>query len=158
MREQERIQEIMGAQLEGSAYFVVDVQIKGIKAIPKVIVTLDGDQGIGIDACADISRKLDKQLEEENLFPKAYVLEVSSPGIDQPLKLVRQYPQHIGRQLRIQLRDGSIKTGKLDVVTPDQIVIQEEVPHKANKKRKEIIPALIAVSDIDQAIVLVSFK
>ena len=158
MKEQERIQEIMGAQLEGSAYFVVDVQIKGIKAIPKVIVTVDSDQGIGIDACADISRKLDKQLEEENLFPKAYVLEVSSPGIDQPLKLVRQYPQHIGRQLRIQLRDGSIKTGKLDSVQPDQVVIQEEVPNKANKKRKEIIPATIAVSDIDQAFVLVSFK
>jgi ribosome maturation factor RimP len=157
MKEQERIQELAENQLAGSAYFVVDTQVKGVKAVPKVTVILDGDQGIGIDACAEISRKLDKKIEEEDLFPKGYVLEVSSPGIDQPLKLVRQYPKHVGRQMRIQLRDGSIKTGKLDAVNELHIVIQEEITNKANKKKKEISPATIAVSDIDQAFVLVSF-
>lgn len=157
MKEQERIQELAENQLAGSAYFVVDTQVKGVKAVPKVIVILDGDQGIGIDACAEISRKLDKKIEEEDLFPKGYVLEVSSPGIDQPLKLVRQYPKHVGRQMRIQLRDGSIKTGKLDAANEQHIVIQEEITNKANKKKKEISPATIAVSDIDQAFVLVSF-
>ncbi len=158
MKEQERIRELTENHLGGSSYFLVDTHVSGLKTIPKVTITLDGDTGIGIDMCAEVSRKLDKTIEEENLFPKGYVLEVSSPGIDQPLKLVRQYPKHIGRQMRIQLHDGTSKTGKLETVNEQQIVIQEEITHKATKKKKVIVPATIAVSDIDKAFVLVSFK
>jgi len=158
MKEQERIRELIESQLEGSPYFVVDATVGGSRATPKLTITLDGDAGIGIDTCADISRELDKKIEEENLFPKGYVLEVSSPGTDQPLKLMRQYPKHIGRQLRIQLRDGSLRTGKLESIDTQQIEITEEITSKANKKKKEMVRSMIALADVEKAVVLVSFK
>jgi len=158
MKEQERIRELLEAQLADSPFFVVDVLVSRSKITPKVTIALDGDTGIGIDACADVSRELDKQIEAEELFPKGYVLEVSSPGIDQPLKLPRQYAQHTGRQLRVQLRDGSLKTGKLESVAGDEIILLQETTNKANKKKKEITSVSILIQDIDKAFVLVSFK
>lgn len=158
MKEQEHIRQLVEIQLSESPYFVVDVYVSGSKTTPKVTITLDGDNGIGIDTCADISRDIDKKIEEDGLFPKGYVLEVSSPGIDQPLKLVRQYPKHIGRQVRIHLKDGVAREGKLEAVDNENITFQEEIVNKANKKKKELVTATVALLDIDKAFVLVSFK
>ena len=158
MKEQARIRELLDAQLSGTPYFAVEVTAGGSRLTPKVTVTLDGDRGIGIDACADASRQLDQAIEAEGLFPKGYVLEVSSPGVDQPLKLARQYPQHVGRQLRVQLQDGTEHTGKLEAATGTELVLQEQVAAKNGRKKKETVQTTLALADVSKAVVLVSFK
>jgi ribosome maturation factor RimP len=152
----QNIADLVTMPLKGSAYFLVDVVISGIKAVPKITVWVDGDAGIPIDKCAEISRRLSKQIEDRELITSAYTLEVSSPGIDQPLKLYRQYKQHIGRKVQVHLLDGTSKTGRLEAVHENSIIVAEE--KKKTKKEEADISAEIAVADIDKTFVLVSFN
>jgi ribosome maturation factor RimP len=87
---------------------------------------------------------------------------VGSPGLDQPLKLKRQYDKNVGRKLSVMLTDNSIKTGKLEQVKPESILIQaEEKEIKTNGKPGKkivIVPVEIPFSNIKKSNVVVSFN
>lgn len=87
-----------------------------VKMLPnnKLIIHVDGDEGISIQDCVAISRHVGFHLEEENAIEQAYNLEVSSPGVGEPLKLIRQYNKNIGRTVSVKLKEGLKKEGKLD--------------------------------------------
>ena len=131
--------------------FLVEVSHKGNSGNSKLLVLIDGDQGINIDRCARISRQLGAQLEELDIIPGKYTLEVSSPGIDQPLKMKRQYVKNIGRSLKIELNDGEKKEGVLTAVQDEQFMLEE-------LKKKEKVISTIALSDVKKSKVIVSFK
>jgi ribosome maturation factor RimP len=119
---------------EESAYFLVEVRIKPTN---NVKVFLDGDQGISIEKCVQVNRALYKRLEESGLFPADdFSLEVSSPGLDEPLKMLRQYRKNIGRLVEVVLQDGSRKEGRLTEVSEDGIIIEETI---GKNKKKEVI-------------------
>ncbi len=140
-------------------FFVVEISFLNKKPKSKLLVLVDGDQGISIDKCAEISRSLANYLEEANLIEQAFVLEVSSPGLDKPLKMQRQYHKNIGRLLKLVLKDGSTETGTLKEVADNQIVIERDNNKKKNKKQMETEQTLSLVLDeIARAEVLVSFK
>lgn len=144
-------------------FFVVEVTVTGNKALTKITVLLDGDHGIDIDRCARVSRQLGHRIEEQNLIETPYVLEVSSPGLDMPLKLKRQYSKNIGRKVRVLLTDGSTKTGRLEAVEVDHILLIEEKskPKGAAKSiPKADSPATVPVAwqNIAKTNVLVSFN
>ena len=122
----------------------------------KLVILVDGDKGIGIADCAAISRHVGFHLEEENVIENAYNLEVSSPGIDAPLVLPRQYVKNVGRQLGIKMTDGSKREGKLTKITEDSIVIEETKKEKG--KKAEIIESAIPLAQITETKVLISFK
>src|SRR5690348_33189 len=87
--------------------FVVEVVISGKKIPKRVLVIVDGDTGMTIDDCADLSRKLSKEFEDRSFFGEEnYILEVSTPGLDQPLKLRRQFQKNIGRKLKVKLQNS----------------------------------------------------
>jgi ribosome maturation factor RimP len=135
--------------------FVVEVLISGKKIPKRVMVILDGDHGITIDDCADLSRVLSKELDERAFFgDENYMLEVSTPGLDQPLKLKRQYYKNIGRSLRVK-RLETITEGRLKEVTDDKIVLEQET---GSGKKKEVKDVEIPFTAIDKAFVLASFK
>lgn len=135
--------------------FVVEVLVLGKKVPKRVLITIDGDHGITIDDCADLSRVLSKEFDERGLFgDENYLLEVSTPGVDQPLKLKRQYFKNTGRNLRVKFQD-KITEGKLKEVSEDQIVLAQEI---GTGKKKEVKEITIPFSEIDKAFVLVSFK
>ena len=77
------------------------------------MILLDSDEGITIQECADISRSLDQELEAVETPETNYALEVSSPGLDQPLRLPRQYQKNVGRDLKVTLETGQALTGTL---------------------------------------------
>jgi ribosome maturation factor RimP len=115
-------------------YFLVDVRIKPTN---NVKVYIDGDQGISIEKCVQYNRALYKKLDESGLFPGGdFSLEVSSPGLDEPLKLLRQYRKNIGRQVELVLQDGTKKEGRLVEVSEDGIIIEET---RGKNKKKEVI-------------------
>ena len=132
MNQEQKLTTLIEEHLE-SAYFLVDVILKDQKPKAKLTVLIDGDQGISIDRCAELSRWLGKYIEEENIIQGAYTLEVSSPGLDTPLKNHRQYVKNIGRQVKVSLNDGDNKAGTLEKVEEAFIVIQPE-------KRGKTIP------------------
>ena len=129
-----------------------------VKMLPnnKLIIHVDGDQGISIQDCAAISRHVGFHLEEENVIEQAYNLEVSSPGVGEPLQLKRQYYKNIGRLLSIRLADGTTKEGKLLSVTDDEINIEESVKEKG--KKAQLVETTLIFESIVETKVLISFK
>jgi ribosome maturation factor RimP len=129
-----------------------------VKMLPnnKLIIHVDGDEGISIQDCAAISRHVGFHLEEENVIEQAYNLEVSSPGVGEPLQLKRQYHKNIGRLLSIKLIDGTTKEGKLLSVTDEEISIQESVKEKG--KKAQLVETTLSFENIVETKVLISFK
>jgi ribosome maturation factor RimP len=123
--------------------FLVDVKIRPGN---NVKVFVDADRGISIDKLAQYNRSLYRQIEESGLFPNNdFSLEISSPGLDEPLRLSRQYLKNIGRYVEVLLKNGIKKEGKLISATDKEIVIEEE---KGNKKKKEVILHSLSYDDI----------
>ena len=129
-----------------------------IRMLPnnKLIIHVDGDEGISIQDCAAISRHVGFHLEEENVIEQAYNLEVSSPGVGEPLKLKRQYYKNVGRNLSVKLSDGSLKEGKLLSLTDEEITIEEQIKEKGKKARLQ--ETVIGFDQIVETKVLISFK
>ena len=65
---------------------------------------IDKPGGITLDDCASVSRQFGDQLEVEDLIPFRYTLEVSSPGLDRPLKKDQDFLRHIGKQIQVVTR------------------------------------------------------
>jgi len=120
---------------------------------------MDGDQGVSIDACAEISRQLSAFIEEEELMTGSFILEVSSPGLDLPLKLHRQYHKNIGRKIKVLTQDDKTLKGTLKEVSEQQIVMLEEVRTKGGRKNKDNPKEItIPFDEIRKTNVLASFK
>lgn len=148
------IKSIITSKLADPSQFLVDVIVRGHKGPKKVLIVIDGDNGVTIDDCANLSRELSKAFDDTRLFEESYMLEVSTPGLDQPLKLKRQYKKNIGRRLRVITPRHTLE-GKLLEVTDEKIKIEQEI---GVGKQKEIKIAEISFSEIDKTFVLVSFK
>lgn len=154
MQAEKRVTELVEEKIsDRPELFLVEVRM-----LPnnKLIIHVDGDEGISIQDCAAISRHVGFHLEEENTIDKAYNLEVSSPGVGEPLRLKRQYVKNIGRELSVKLSGGEIKEGKLLSVDENGITIEAKVKEKGKKATLE--ETSIDFSSITETKVLISFK
>ena len=151
----DQIKSLADHYLEGSTHFVLNVKVNERMNPPRITVTVDGEEGITIDDCANLSRALTDSINETALL-EDYNLEVTTPGIDQPLKLIRQFKKHSGRNLKIELKDKTTVRGKLVGVEGEQIVIEEEVKGQGKKSEKKI--RNINFDLIDKTFVMISFK
>ena len=132
--------------------FLVEVRIRPGNNIK---VFIDADKGMSIEKLAHFNRSLYKQIEESGYFPNGdFSLEVSSPGLDEPLKLHRQYLKNIGRNIEVLLKNGIKKEGKLIAVAGAEIVVEEE---KGNKKQKTTIPHKILFDEIKTTKIQIKF-
>ncbi|MER2998863.1 ribosome maturation factor RimP [Pontibacter populi] len=150
------IREFAEASLPDSDLFLVDVTVSDSAVRPKVTVLADGEQGITIDQCATLSRRISKKIEEKYGEELSYTIEVSSPGVDFPLTQPKQFIRNIGRNLKLKLQDGTEKTGKLEEVTETGINLTEEIKQKGKKATYE--PVQIPFGEIVKANVVISFK
>jgi ribosome maturation factor RimP len=134
------------------AHFLVEVRIKPTN---NVKVFIDSDEGLPLSAIASYNRKLYKHLEESALFPGGdFSLEVSSPGLDEPLRLYRQYQKNIGRFVEVLLNDAAKKEGKLLEATETGIVIETE---EGKNKKKVIRQETLLFTDIKTTKIQVKF-
>jgi ribosome maturation factor RimP len=144
----------LAAESLNKAHFLVDV-VASAKNLSKITLIIDGDQGVTIDDCSELSRAMSAKLDAMDFGQGRYVLEVTTPGLDQPLKLKRQYVKNIGRSLKIHRQDKSIIIGKLVRANDAALVVMQEV--KEGKIRKEI-ETVIAHSEIEKAFIVISFN
>lgn len=145
------VEELIEPLLDGDV-FLVSVKVKPTNNIK---IYLDADGGLGIEKCIRINRALYKIMEEKALYPDGdFSLEVSSPGIDEPLKLLRQYKKNIGRSVEVITSDEVKKEGKLTSVTEQNIRIEYTT---GKGKKAETIETDIEFSHIKQTKVLVKF-
>lgn len=80
---------------------LVDVEFKAGKARSLLRIFIDKESGVTLDDCENVSRQLSALLDVEDLVKSAYVLEVSSPGLDRPFKTDRDYQRNLGRYVRV---------------------------------------------------------
>ncbi len=102
--------------------FLVYIKIKPTNNFK---IYIDADSGLGIENCIKINRALYKIMEEMGMYPDGdFSLEVSSPGLDEPLKLLRQYKKNVGRNVEVVKIDESKTEGKLTEVTEEKISVE----------------------------------
>ncbi len=132
--------------------FLVDIKVKPINNIK---IYLDADSGLGIEKCIKINRALYKIMEEMAIYPDGdFSLEVSSPGIEEPLKMHRQYIKNTGRPVEIILNDGTVKAGKMVAVNENDI----EIEYTEGKNKKAVLIKLaVPFTDIKQTTVQIKF-
>jgi ribosome maturation factor RimP len=151
----EQIAKLVAGTLPDNEVFIVGINVSDSAVKQKITIIADGDNGISIDQCAIISRRLSKRIEEAYGDEIAYTLEVTSPGADQPLLFPRQYRRHVGRKLKVILQDGAEKSGVLEAVTDTGITLAEE---KKDKKKISTSPVQIGFTEIAKSNIIIAFK
>jgi len=146
---EQRVNRLIGTEPD---VFLVEVRIKPTN---NVKVFLDADNGISIERLVQFNRRLYKEFEEEKVFPNNdFSLEISSPGLDEPLKLNRQYKKNIGRYVEVVQNDGVKTEGKLISAEEDQVIVEEE---KGKGKKKEIVLHSIPFTNIKTTKIQIKF-
>lgn len=136
--------------LEGSDMFIVSIKNKPTNNIK---LYLDADSGLSIEKSAKVNRALYKLIEEQELFPDGdFSLEVSSPGIDEPLVSDRQYKKNVGRKVAVTLNDETEKVGLLKEVDDSSMVIEVKLP-----KKQGVESVTIQLADVKKTVVQISF-
>jgi ribosome maturation factor RimP len=142
---------LLAPLLEGDI-FLVSIRVKPVNNIK---IFLDADSGLSIDKCIKINRALYKVIEEKGLYPDGnFSLEVSSPGLGEPLILHRQYEKNVGRMVEVTLTEGLKKEGVLQSVTEAHIVIERS---EGKGKKAVVLQEEIPFTAIRQTIIQVLF-
>ncbi|MBS1126267.1 MAG: ribosome maturation protein RimP [Nitrospirae bacterium] len=122
-----KIQELADSIAGQFAVDIVDVELSGSSRKPLIRIFIDKENGVTLDDCGKFSRALSALLDVEDPIPTSYVLEVSSPGLDRPLKVMRDFERSIGKLVRIVTRtkiDGQyVFTGRLTRVEGEHIIL-----------------------------------
>ena len=126
----EKITSLIEKWIGSSDRFLVEV-----KSSPsKVTVFIDKPSGITLQECAELSRLITDTLEPEGVW-ETHELEVSSPGMDQPLRVYQQYLRRIGRQARVVTREGREHKGVIAAADETGFELTESQSRKENKKK-----------------------
>ena len=125
----EKVEILLSTILEQHEAFLVDVSIRSERGGKLLQVFVDTDKGITIESCTQISRELANSLERDGIIQGAYRLEVSSPGIDKPLRMLRQYEKNVGRRFKVihQAPDSQLMlVGTLGAVEEERLTFQTD--------------------------------
>ena len=127
-----RIEDIVNQEIKNTDVFLVEV-----RTTPgKISVFVDTTEGVTIEECTQLSRSLSEHLEDDIL--ESHSLEVSSPGLDNPLKVHGQYIRNIGRDLAVTMSNGEKISGKLLSASDENIHLMRQRIIKENKKKKTV--------------------
>jgi ribosome maturation factor RimP len=150
MTDRAAIVKMIDDHLAGSPLFLIDVLVKPGNSI---LVFIDSDQEVKVSDCAMLSRYIESQLNRDE---DDYELRVSSAGIDHPYQFLRQYVKNVGRQVQVQLMDGSVIRGTLVKANEKSVEI---MPYeKKGKKKEQEVPAIkLSMEQIKETRGIVTF-
>ncbi|MDQ3190417.1 MAG: ribosome assembly cofactor RimP [Bacteroidota bacterium] len=151
----EKIVQLVEEKLTGSENYLIDVKINPGN---KIIIEIDNDKGVFIEDCIVVSRFVEQNLDREE---DDFELQVSSAGLNQPFKILRQYVKNIGRTVEIVTLDNEKTTGKLIAADENEIKLETEVKLKDEKtKKRKTVNKVISITykNIKETKVVISFK
>ncbi len=135
--------------------FVVEINVSGKS---KLEVYLDADNGIDFTRCRRVSRYLEEEIEAQEWMDEKYTIDVSSPGVDRPLKFKRQYKRNVGRKMAVIDDEGHKTEGQLIEVDEEQIILEFKDRIKEGKRKKTVVVQKeIKFENIAKAFVKISF-
>ncbi len=146
----ENIVRISNEIAEKLNFFVIDVNFRGDNRKQIIEIFVDAEKNVDADNLAEISREINSKIEEQDFIQKAYRLDVSTPGVDRPLKFLKQFPKHINRNFEVTYKAGEetkTVTGKLLSVEREELIFLSD--------KKEL---LIEFKNITTAKVIISFS
>jgi ribosome maturation factor RimP len=134
-RARDQLFTVLAPVVEGTGHDLEDVTVgtAGRRSVVRVVVDADG--GVDLDSVAEISRAVSEALDggaDDGVLAGAYVLEVSSPGVDRPLTAARHWRRAVGRMVSVPV-DGASRTGRVAAVTDSGVVldvadVRQELP------------------------------
>lgn len=133
----EKILEIIEDQIVADGYFVVEVKVRTGN---RISVYVDGNEGVTIEYIKKVSRLIESSFDRE---VEDFEMEVSSPGIGQPLKVLAQYVKSIGKTVKVTLMDGSVIDGILENATNEGFSVKSEKMEKRDGDKKKCLYAAV---------------
>ncbi|WP_130733545.1 ribosome assembly cofactor RimP [Flavobacterium sp. J27] len=143
-----------GVLQERSSLFLIDLKVDDSY---KINIVLDGDNGVTLQDCVDVSRAIDANLDGEKYD---FSLEVASAGLSSPLKLVRQYKKNIGRNLKVKTTSAQEIEALLTEANDERITLKWKArePKKIGKGKETVEKTVnLLYSEIKEATVIVLF-
>lgn len=150
----EQIKKLTDEKLEGTTNFIVDISIKPGN---KITILLDNDNGVSIGDCVAMSRHVEFSLDRET---EDFELNVMSPGLTEPFKILRQYEKYINKEVDVVTKENKKLTGKLLSANSEGIVLETQTKEKVEgKKSKQTIINNIPLTfnQIKETKVVISF-
>jgi len=143
------IRKLVNEHFTGTEKFLVEVLIKPTN---RIYIFIDGDHGVTISDCVELSRFIESQFDRET---EDFELNVSSFGADHPIRMPRQYIKNIGRSMQVKLSEENIITGKLEAIDDKGITLVT-----TGDKKKKLPPETLNLhfEDIIESKVIISFK
>jgi len=150
-----QIRELVEEKIAGMDYFIVSITVSASNSIR---VEIDGDHGVKINDCVEISRHIEGSLDREQ---EDFELVVSSAGMDQPFRILRQYQRYYGRMVEVKVKGGEKVKGKLLSANEEQVELEVTEKKKIEgKKKKELVTEerVIPMDQVNETKVVISFK
>lgn len=150
-----QVVELLDGEFARAGYEIEDVVIDGAARPPRITVVADGDRPLDLDTVAALSRSASEVLDRLDPSPggAAYVLEVTSPGVDRPLTAEKHFRRARGRKVELVLSDGSQLTGRIGEVRDGKVSLVVREGARANYSVREL-----PLSGITKAVVQVEFS
>ena len=161
---EENIKEIAEIAAEKCGFFLIDVLFRGKKGNRVIEIYIDGETNVSAEDCAKVSSEIDIQLENIPDIGSNYRLDVSSPGVDRPLKFLKQYPKHLNRKFDVAYMFGDETkkiSGKLIRINGNDLIfyVNSNLSKKqANMPDSSTGETIINFNNIINAKVIVSFS
>ncbi len=152
---EEKVRELAEERIEGTDNFIVEIAIRPGNDI---LVLLDSDSSTSISDCMSVSRNIEHNLDREI---EDFSLSVSSPGIDSPLKVTRQYVKNVGREVKVRFKESGSIQGEMVEANDDGIKLKTRVKERIEgRKAKEWVETIheLSFADIEETKVVIKFK
>jgi ribosome maturation factor RimP len=149
------IEDLVKEKIADTEYFIVDIIVSSSNQIR---VEIDGDKGVNIDDCVQISRHIEGNLDRE---VEDFELTVSSAGMDQPFKILRQYQRYLGREVQVKTTGGEVLKGLLKSADETEVILETTQRKKLEgKKKKQLITEnkTVPMGQVKETKVVISFK
>jgi ribosome maturation factor RimP len=155
MNLKEKVVELLNVALdERPELFLIELKITDDS---KILVTLDGDKGVNLQDCIDVSRAIEHNLDREEID---FALEVASAGATSPLQIPRQYVKNIGRKVKVKTVEGILVEAELTAADDEKITLEWKArePKKIGKGKETVDKkAVFHYPEIKEATVIISF-
>ena len=155
MIDKNKVTEIVNEWLEGKDYFLTDLTID---KNDHIVVEIDDKEGVWIDDCVDLSKYIESRLNRDE---EDYELEVGSAGLGQPFKVLRQWTNHVGKQVEIITADGRKLKGTLQEAAADHIVLTTRQKVQVEGRKRPVmqdVEQTFPMTDIKSGKYIIEFK
>ncbi len=151
----QQVTELLGGEFARAGYEIEDVTVHAHTSPPRIIVVADGDSPLDLDTVAELSRSASELLDALDISDAAddgaYVLEVTSPGVDRPLTAERHFRRARGRLVNLSLADGDALVGRLGALSDGTIEV-------VVRHRNDWTTRRLRLAEIREAVVQVEFS